>query len=166
MRNPEQLTTISEFKKTWAHERPDLDPAAVATDLRMQLVARYFADSSSTALSDFDLEWCEYDMLSALRRVGSPYKCTVSSLNDILPLTSGALTHRLNLLVGRKLVTRQNDEADRRRVLVKLTPKGLRLVETAATARFQAAQSVVDILSGSEKKSLDLLLDKLIRGQN
>lgn len=166
MSNSEQLTTISEFKNTWAHERPDLDPAAVATDLRMQLVARHFADSSSSALSEFDLEWWEYDMLSALRRVGSPFICAVNSLNDILPLTSGALTHRLNRLVERKLVTRQNDKADRRRVLVRLTPKGLGLVDSAATARFDAAENAVDSLSKTERSSLDRLLDKLLNSQH
>ncbi len=158
----EPLSTITQFKDAWTHERPDLDPTAVATDLRMQLVARHFADSSNSALADFDLEWWEYDVLSALRRIGKPYICAVNSMNDILPLTSGALTHRLNRLVDRKLVTRRGDDDDRRRVLVKLTSKGLRLVNNAATARFQAAESTVDSLSETDRASLDRILDKLL----
>ena len=162
MQNSDLISTISDFQNSWVQERPDLDPAAVATDLRMQLVARHFADSSNSALSGFDLEWWEYDMLSALRRIGKPYECAVNSMNDILPLTSGALTHRLNRLVERKLVTRRGDEDDRRRVLVKLTSKGLRLVNHAATARFQAAENTVDRLSDTERASLDRILNKLL----
>lgn len=162
MKNRELISTISDFKNAWTEERPDLDPAAVATDLRMQLVARHFVDSSNSALADFDLEWWEYDMLSALRRIGKPYVCAVNSISDILPITSGALTHRLNRLVERELVTRQGDDDDRRRVMVKLTSKGLRLVNRAATARFQAAENTVESLSGSERSNLDRILDKLL----
>ncbi len=158
----ELVRTISEFESAWAHERPDLNPAAVATDLRMQLVARHFLDSSNSALANFDLEWWEYDVISALRRMGRPYECAVNSMNDILPLSSGALTHRLNRLVARKLVTRRTDDNDRRRVLVKLTAKGLVLVDNAATARFDAAQSTVNTLSEREWTSLNRILEKLL----
>ncbi|MFT4728368.1 MAG: DNA-binding MarR family transcriptional regulator [Granulosicoccus sp.] len=162
MHKNELVGTIAEFKNAWTQERPDLDPTAVATDLRMQLVARHFANSSNSALSDFDLEWWEYDVLSALRRIGKPYVCAANSINDILPLTSGALTHRLNRLVDRKLVTRRGDDHDRRRVLVKLTSKGLSLVNSAAKARFQAAENTVQALSNTDRANLDRILDKLL----
>jgi DNA-binding MarR family transcriptional regulator len=139
-----------------------LDSTAVATDLRMQLVALHFADSCNSALADFNLEWWEYDVLSALRRIGKPYICAVNSMNDILPLTSGALTHRLNRLIDRKLVTRRVDDHDGRRVLAKLTSKGVRLVNSAATARFQAAENTVQALSNTDRENLDRILDKLI----
>ncbi len=39
------------------------------------------------------------------------------------------MTHRVDRLVGRGLVTRQVDPDNRRRVLVELTPEGLALVD-------------------------------------
>lgn len=153
---------ISDFESDWSSQRPDLDPKSVSIEMRLQMVARHFSDRASQALSEFDLEWWEYDFLSKLRRVGKPYECAVSELSDLLPLSSGAKTNRLNHLIDRKLVTRRHDEIDRRRVLVKLTRQGFKLVDSAATARFDAAEDVVNVLSKIERKQLNASLNKIL----
>ena len=155
--------TIDIFEDCWVAERPDLDPEAVSTDLRLQLAALRFSQNSTAALTEFDLEWWEYDVLSALRRQGQPYECAVNEISDILPLSSGALTNRLDRLVKRQLVSRKNDTEDRRRVLVRLTSKGFALADQAATKRFAAAAKSLDRLTESEWNTLDTLLDKLIQ---
>jgi len=162
MRNFDSENVIQAFEKSWIKQRPDLNPGSVSLDMRLQLAARKFFDTSNLALKDFDLEWWEYDVLSALRRAGSPYESPVNSLNDILPLTSGALTNRINQLLARQLVTRRNDSKDRRRVLVRLSSTGKKLVDAAATARFEAANNTASALNGNEQLQLNRLLDKLI----
>lgn len=162
MPNSEAENVIQVFEKSWIEQRPDLDPSGVGSDMRLQLAARKFLDNSNTALLSFKLEWWEYDVLSALRRAGKPYECPVNKLNDILPLSSGALTHRINQLLSRKLVTRRHDSKDRRRVMVRLSAAGKRLVDAAASARFEVANQTANVLSSSEQAQLNSLLDKLI----
>lgn len=66
-------------------------------------------------------------------------------------------------LLGRELVVRVQDAQDRRRWILRLTPAG----ETMYCAIIPAAQdretALLAILSGSERRQLDALLDKLYR---
>lgn len=156
----EQL--VNEFEQAWISERPDLNPAAVGTDLRLNLAAKLFSERCVESLVEHDLEWWEYDVLSRLRREGSPYKCSVQELADILPVSSGALTNRLDKLEQRSLISRTPDSADRRRVIVKLKPEGRKRVDIAATARFGAASRTLDVLDTDERRDLNALLDKLL----
>lgn len=153
---------VAEFEQSWISERPDLNPAGVGTDLRLNLAAQLFSDRCVESLVEHDLEWWEYDVLSRLRREGSPYKCTVQELADILPVTSGALTNRLDKLEQRSLISRTPDKTDKRRVIVKLKPEGRKRVDTAATARFGAASRTLDVLDANERHKLNALLDKLL----
>lgn len=162
MQNGYVPEAISNFESDWSVERPDLNPSGVSLDMRLQCVAHHFSEATSEALAAFDLEWWEYDVLSELRRLGKPYERSVNEINDILPLSSGARTHRLNRLVQRQLVTRRNDDIDRRRVMVRLTDAGFQLVDEAATARFSAAAHAAGRLSHTEKARLNTLLNKLL----
>jgi DNA-binding MarR family transcriptional regulator len=153
---------VNDFEQAWMSERPDLNPAAVGTDLRLNLAAQLFSERCVESLMEHDLEWWEYDVLSRLRREGSPYKCSVQELADILPVSSGALTNRLDKLEQRSLITRTQDKADRRRVIVKLKPEGRKRVDTAAEARFDAASRTLGVLNIDERMSLNRLLDKLL----
>lgn len=153
---------VDNFESAWVSERPDLDPAAVATDLRLNMTAQLFSERCSEALTEHGFEWWEYDVLSRLRREGAPYQCTVQELADILPVSSGALTNRLDKLEKRRLVSRSLDTSDRRRVIVTLKPSGLKRVDKAAEARFLAASRTLSVLSASEQRRLNNILDKLI----
>jgi len=162
MQNSYIPEAISHFEADWSAQRPDLDPTGVSMDMRIQMVALHFYKLASEALLEFDLEWWEYDVLSELRRIGKPYESAVNDLSDILPLSSGARTHRLNRLVERKLVNRRHDDVDRRRVLVKLSTAGFRLVDNAATARFSAADEAMNVLSKTEKNRMNTMLNKIL----
>lgn len=153
---------ISNFQSSWSQQRSDLDTTSVATELRLQLLARRHSELNASVLLEFGLEWWAYDVLSELRRIGAPYECPVNQLSKIIPLTSGALTHRLDGLVERKLVSRGTDKHDRRKVLIKLTASGKKLVDRAATARFKASESALEVLSDAERRKLDSLFDKLL----
>ncbi len=159
---PNSPSAVTNFQKSWSEQRPDLDTSNVATELRLQLLAHRHSELNASVLSEYGLEWWAYDMLSELRRMGAPYECPVNQLSKIIPLTSGALTHRLDGLVERKLVRRGADKQDRRKVIIKLTAAGKKLVDKAATARFDASDLAFRALSKAERKSLDKLCDKLL----
>jgi DNA-binding MarR family transcriptional regulator len=156
---------IDELQADWSEQRPDLDLEPMGVVLRIQALAKVLGDQAAARLQDFDLHWWQYDALSALRRQGEPYTMAATDLADDNMLTSGAMTNRIDRLEESGLVRRIPDKADRRRVLVQLTPRGLRLIEGATEARFEVATEALEDLSMKQRKSLQELLRVVLTAQ-
>ena len=89
---------MTTFRKTGFEERPDLDSEPMGVVLRIQALAKIFNERASGRLEEFDLQWWQYDVLSALRRQGKPYSLTATELADGSMLTSGVMTNRIDRL--------------------------------------------------------------------
>lgn len=149
---------IDELQADWSAQRPDLDPAPMGVVLRVQMIAKMLGEEVSQCLQVFNLQWWQYDVLSALRRQGEPYTLAASELAASGMLTSGAVTNRIDRLEQAGLVKRVQDPADRRRVLVRLSAEGLRHVDAATEARFEAAGRALSGLSRTQRRQLGDLL--------
>jgi DNA-binding MarR family transcriptional regulator len=156
---------IDELQNDWSQQRPDLDPEPMGVVLRIQALAKILGDQTAERLQEFDLQWWQYDVLSALRRQGEPFVMAATELADSVMLTSGAMTNRIDRLEEEKLVRRLNDADDRRRVLVQLTQKGLKLIEGATEVRFEAAMDALDGLTTRQRESLSKLLRLVLTTQ-
>jgi DNA-binding MarR family transcriptional regulator len=84
--------------------------------------------------SEYGLSGGEYDVLAALRRAGSPFRLTPSTLSQSLIVTSGGMTKRLKALEEAGLVRRVPSPTDRRSNRVQLTSRGRKLVESIVSA--------------------------------
>jgi DNA-binding MarR family transcriptional regulator len=157
---------IDELQSDWNVQRPDLDAEAMGVVLRIQTLAKLLGEQVSDCLRDFDLQWWQYDVLSALRRRGRPYRMAATELADATRLTSGAMTNRIDRLEESGLVRRLEDPQDRRRVLVQLSRKGLRVVEDATAARFQAATEALQDLDQRKRAQLSNLLRLVLLAQD
>jgi len=157
---------IDELQSDWNKQRPDLDPEPMGVVLRIQALAKILGDQTAESLQKFDLQWWQYDVLSALRRQGGPFIMAATELADTAMLTSGAMTNRIDRLEEDQLVRRVKDENDLRRVLVQLTKKGLKLIEGATEARFESAMEALDGLSKEQKESLSNLLRVVLTAQD
>jgi DNA-binding MarR family transcriptional regulator len=154
---------IDELRADWSEQRPELDTEAMGVVLRIQALAKILADQAAERLSRYGLQWWQYDVLSALRRQGRPYRLMATELAAASRLTSGAMTNRIDRLESEGLVRRLHDPQDRRRVLVELTASGRKLVEQAMTARFETAAGALNSLDSSQRRQLgDLLRDLLL----
>jgi MarR family len=78
------------------------------------------------------------------------------------PGTSAGMTSRLDRLERRGLVARTADPADRRGILVDLTPRGLELVDTVVAANTREEKELVAGLTPEEVSSLAGLLRTLL----
>lgn len=156
---------IDDVQAEWSEQRPDLDAEPMGIVLRIQALAKILAQQAAESLEAFDLQWWQYDVLSALRRQGAPYTMAATELADAVDLTSGAMTNRIDGLESEGWVERLPDPNDRRRVLVCLTPKGLELVEAATGARFDAALSALDGLGMEQRRELSALLRAVLLEQ-
>jgi DNA-binding MarR family transcriptional regulator len=71
------------------------------------------------------------------------------------------MTNRIDKLEAKGLVCRQSDTADRRSVVVSLTPKGSKLIDKAIQLRLDAADESLQSLTRSERSDLAGLLRKV-----
>jgi DNA-binding MarR family transcriptional regulator len=156
---------IDELQEDWGEERPDLDSEAMGVVLRIQALEKMLGDQVAERLQEFGLHWWQYDVLSALRRQGKPFRLAASELAEASRLTSGAMTNRIDRLAQQDLVRRLHDPRDRRRVLIELTEQGLERVERATKARFEIASAALAHLDGKSRRQLSDLLRLLLLAQ-
>ena len=146
----------------WSAERPELDTAALGIVIRIMSLNRKFARAASAALEPLDLELWEYDVLSALRRQGSPFALPATRLARESELSTGAMTNRIDRLEDRGLVRRDADPDDRRSVRVVLTANGKRMIDEAIRYRLDAASDHLRALSADDQTRLAALLRTVV----
>ena len=156
---------IDDLQEDWSDQRPDLNTEAMGVVLRIQALAKILGDQTARRLDEHDLQWWQYDVLATLRRQGEPYRMAATELADAMMLTSGAMTNRIDRLEEFGLISRVADEEDRRRVLVQLTVKGLKLIESAAEIRFQSATDAIACQNRQQTSQLSNLLRVVLLAQ-
>ena len=156
---------IDELRDDWSEQRPDLDSEAMGVVLRIQALDKILGAQVEERLRHFGLQWWQYDVLSALRRQGQPYRMAATGLAEASMLSSGAMTNRIDRLEQAGLVRRLTDPEDRRRVLVELTAKGHERVEKATKARFEIASAALARLDARRRRQLSDLLRLLLLAQ-
>ncbi len=73
---------IDDLQEDWSEERPDLDSEAMGVVLRIQALDKILGDQVAERLRDFGLQWWQYDVLSALRRQGKPFRMAATELAE------------------------------------------------------------------------------------
>jgi DNA-binding MarR family transcriptional regulator len=145
----------------WLRERPSMDVAPMHVLSRVSRLALHLDRARKQAFSDHGLETSDFDVLSALRRSGEPYRLSPGQLVQETLVTSGTMTNRVDRLVRKGLVERLPDPADRRGVQVSLTPAGRQAVDGALDALLVAEQKLLAALSPDEIESITSVLRKL-----
>lgn len=115
---------VDEHVARWSEELVWLDPVQEAIIARLAVVHRHAAQVRRDSLGDDRLQYWRFKVLLVLRRQGPPYSASPSYLADVLGLTRGALSARLGPIEQAGLIIRTTDQADRRRVHVRLTAAG------------------------------------------
>ncbi|MEI9416201.1 MarR family winged helix-turn-helix transcriptional regulator [Mesorhizobium sp. Cs1321R2N1] len=147
----------------WQRERPDLDVSPMAVIGRLNEVSALIARERLAPLfARFGLQTGEFDVLATLRRSGSPYALTPTALYEATMVTSGAMTNRLDRLETSGLIQRAPHPNDRRGIVVRLTEKGLALIDEAVAAHVANEHQILSGLTQTERETLSRLLEKLI----
>lgn len=146
----------------WHRERPDLDVSPMQVLSRVTRLARHLDLARRQAFTEHRLETWEFDVLSALRRAGSPYELSPGRLIRETMVTSGTMTNRVDRLTDKELVERSPDPADRRGVLVRLTGDGLTRVDAALEGLLQHEHVLLGGLALTERDELAHLLRRVV----
>jgi DNA-binding MarR family transcriptional regulator len=148
----------------WRRERPDLDVTPMEVLSRISRLAHHLDQRRARAFGAHGLESWEFDVLAALRRSGPPYQLTPGQLLRETLVTSGTMTNRVDRLVARNLVSRDDHPGDRRGVLVRLTRRGRETVDAALADLLDAERDMLTDLPGSDRTQLVEALRRLLAG--
>ena len=158
----DQHDDVDQIVAAWRRERPDLDVTPLEVLSRISRLARRLDLARGTAFAEQDLEGWEFDVLSALRRAGAPYQLSPGSLVAQTLVTSGTMTNRVDRLAARGFVERQPSSTDRRGVIVRLTPLGLRSVDAAMEELLAHEHDILSGLDVSERTALTSALRRIL----
>jgi DNA-binding MarR family transcriptional regulator len=153
---------VDRVRAEWRVVRPDLDTSPIAVVARVGRLAAYFDQAINAIMGRYGLTRSTWDILASLRRQPPPHQLSPTELYRSLMRSSGWMTNRLHELEGAGLIKRVSDPHDRRGVLVRLTRRGVALVDEVAPLHMRNELSLLDPLSRSERKQLEDLLRSLL----
>jgi len=144
-----------------------MNVSALGVVVRIQMLAKLLGQRTTRALKEHDLKHWEYDVLSVLRRQGEPFELSATEIAHSALLTSGAMTTRIDGLEDRGLVERRKNVSDGRSVIVRLTAKGVDVVDRAIEARLEEAnQTLAEIPLEERRRMASSLRDLLLSIEN
>jgi len=155
---------LDHIVEQWRRERPDLNVAPLALMGRLLRAADLADAAFADGLAGYELGPGWFDLMAALRRAGSPYELNPTQLMRETMISSGGMTKRLDRLTEAGLVRRRPDPDDRRGTLVRLTPRGVALIDDALETHIANEDRVLSSLNASERRTFDALLRKLLEG--
>jgi len=85
----------------------------------------------------------------------------LSDISKTLRVTLPAVTHKVNDLVEKNYVEKENSPKDLRVTYIRLTPTGKAYVESIREEYYQPLHEVVKYLGDEDTKSLMRILDKI-----
>jgi DNA-binding MarR family transcriptional regulator len=138
----------------WARERPDVDVSAMGVIGRISRAQLLLGRELKSFFAAHGLESWEFDVLATLRRHGAPYELTAGALLKAAMVTSGAITNRIDRLEAKGLVERVRDPGDRRSVRIRLTPRGLKVVDEVVALHAANEQRLLAGLDPAERERL------------
>ncbi len=152
---------VDRLVAAWRRERPDLDVEPLEVLSRVSRLARHLDRARRLVFAEHRLESWEFDVLTALRRAGSPYQLSPGQLLQQTLVTSGTMTNRVDRLARKGLVERMPDPNDRRGVLVRLTDSGQRQADGALADLLAHERALLGDLTTAQRRDLATLLRAL-----
>ncbi|MER6994498.1 MarR family transcriptional regulator [Streptomyces sp. NPDC000410] len=160
MDEPEPRDWTDEHVERWLPVLPGLDPDVEGAVTRMMKLSVHLRRVREQSLVDFELERHEFDTLHKLAGRGGA--ATPSELAADLDLAPASVTGRLDTLERRGLVRRTPSQADRRRVVVELTPDGRATWLGAMDVLGNEEGRLLGVLGKDERVLLNSLLRRIM----
>jgi DNA-binding MarR family transcriptional regulator len=115
-------------------------------------------------LADLDLSAGEWAVLSQLARTNQDEALTPTQLAEASSVAPSSMTHRLDRMAQRNLISRAPDPDNRTRVLITLTDEGWQTFTAAVRESNLVESDVLGPLSRPQREDLASLLELLIEG--
>lgn len=138
------------------------DPAHGALFGRLSRVSLLLEEFHTQCFARFGLRFVDYSLLRVLQLADPPYELSPTRLSEVLVRSTGGMTQILDRLERDGLVRRSPDPSDRRKVIVGLTPAGLRLVKKANMVYVARKDQVLGHLDDAELDRIDDVILQLV----
>lgn len=152
---------VDQLMEQWRRERPDVDVSAMAVFGRLHRSFYRYLDQIVPVFDKHGINMAAFDVLSALRRSGPPFRRTAGELAQQTLVTTGGITLRVKRLEAAGLVVREGDPDDGRVVHVRLTPGGLKVIDAVVEDHFRNERRMLAGLSEAERRELARLLSRV-----
>jgi DNA-binding MarR family transcriptional regulator len=117
---------------SWAKELPTLDLSNFLLAIYLMRLGRLLDNAyDDMCRKKFKISGADMRVLLALRRAGKPYARRPTDLFRSLLVTSGAITKKVDRLSKKGLVERRSDPDYSGGLLVQLTARGMKVVDSA-----------------------------------
>lgn len=153
---------VAALVAAWRRERPDLDISPLEVLSRITRLARQLDIARRAAFAEHGLETWGFDVLAALRRAGAPYQLTPGQLIHENLVTSGTITNRLDRLESEGLLSRHPDPLDGRGILVRITAKGINVIDDALEKLLIHEKHFLKSVNKQEQATLAQLLSLIL----
>ncbi|MFD7130869.1 MarR family winged helix-turn-helix transcriptional regulator [Streptomyces sp. NPDC059894] len=158
-----QQDAVAAIIEDWARERPELDTSPLEVLARLHRSFLRYNTELAAAIERHGLAVAGFDVLTALRRAGEPYRLTAGQLADSGLISSAGVTLRIDRLEKDGFLVRERDAGDRRVVYSRLTDAGLAKVDEVFSEHLDNERRMLAGLSPAERRQLARLLSKLER---
>lgn len=157
------MDLIDEIITDWAMQRPDINCAGKAVVCRILRNYSYFILALERALKPLGITPNDFSVLVTIRRKGVQAEITVKQVMEEVLITSGGMTNLINKLTQSGLIAKRKGKKkeDGRSTFVRLTAKGLNLINKAMEIQAACERKLTQALSDSEKQQLADLLKKM-----
>jgi DNA-binding MarR family transcriptional regulator len=153
-----------EIEDAWRRERPGTPVTSIGVITRIRRLGKLFDDSRRRTLARLGIDAATLDLLSTLRRAGSPYRLSPGQISRRSLVSAGAVSQRLARAERRGLVERVPSAGDRRGVLVTLTETGHAVVERTVDDLLRHEETLLEALPHDQRAQLAGLLRTLLDG--
>jgi DNA-binding MarR family transcriptional regulator len=121
--------SVDRVVEQWRRIRPEVDPSPIRLVARLMRLSRFWDAEIRRFMADHGLQPGEFDVLCTLRRTEAPHELTATEFMRTALVTSGAITNRIDRMEAKGLVERVRDTEDRRVVRIRLTAKGMSVID-------------------------------------
>lgn len=153
---PDSIATVL---AQWSRQRPGLDLGPLGMFIALAHAYWLTAPRIEQLMADHGITRGIFDVLTTLRRAGTPHTLAPRQIARSLLLSGAGLTSRLDRLEADKLIVRLPDPHDGRGLKVRLTPKALRLVDRILPELIALEAELASGLSVKQTAQLTRLLD-------
>ena len=156
------FTSQAEFVKFICEVSPHADATSVMLFGQFLRASHLLEHAAERSLEQVGLSWAKFRLLMYLmhceKRNGSGLQ--PSELSERQNISRNTVSALINSLESDELITRELHGEDRRRFVIRLTPKGRKLVQAQLADQFQFVSRCFDALSARQRQGL---LEQLLR---
>lgn len=150
---------VDAIQAAWARERPGIPVASIGVITRVWRIAKLLDDDRRATMARLGMDVPTRNLLSTLRRAGTPYALTASEVARRAGVTAGAVSQWAAAGEAAGFVTRHRGVGgDGRTVEIRLTDAGRARIDAVVDELLRHEDGLVDGLAAGDLEELAGLL--------